>query len=86
MSDSVQSWLHPALSVMLGDRGTCDIRFSLQGDYVSAEFAADLRQLGIDDTVVTINGSALNAPKDDLGGGVHRRVRCRPAQGSETGS
>lgn len=64
MSDSVQSWLQPALSVMLGDRGTCDIRFSLQGAYVSDDLADDLRLLGIDDTVVTINGSALNAPKE----------------------
>jgi hypothetical protein len=64
MSDSVQSWLQPALSVMLGDRGTCDIRFSLQGAYVSDDLADDLRLLGIDDTVVTINGSALNASKE----------------------
>ena len=64
MSDSVQSWLQPALSVMLGDRGTCDIRFSLQGAYVSDDLADDLRLLGIDDTVVTINGSALDAPKE----------------------
>src|SRR5207247_11114773 len=64
MSDSLQSWLQPALSVMLGDRGTCDIRFSLQGAYVSDDLADDLRLLGIDDTVVTINGSALNASKE----------------------
>jgi len=63
MSDSVGNWLQPALSVILGDRGSCDIRFSLQGKYVSDELAAELRQMGIDDTVVTINGSALNAPK-----------------------
>jgi hypothetical protein len=49
---------------MLGDRGTCDIRFSLQGAYVSDDLADYLRLLGIDDTVVTINGSALNAPKE----------------------
>jgi hypothetical protein len=64
MSDSVQSWLQPALSVMLGDRGPCDVRFSLQGAYVSDDLADDLALLGIDDTVVTINGSALNAPKE----------------------
>src|SRR5262247_1807130 len=64
MTESVQSWLQPALGVMLGDRGTCDIRFSLQGAYVSDDLAGDLRLLGIDDTVVTINGSALNASKE----------------------
>jgi hypothetical protein len=64
MSGSVQTWLQPALSVMLGERGTCDIRFSLQGAYVSDDLADDLRLLGIDDTVVTINGSALNASKE----------------------
>jgi hypothetical protein len=64
MSGSVQTWLQPALSVMLGERGTCDIRFSLQGAYVSPDLADDLRPLGIDDTVVTLNGSALNASKE----------------------
>lgn len=64
VSGSVRSWLQPALSVMLGDRGTCDIRFSLQGAYVSDDLADDLRLLGIDDTVVTINGSAVNASKE----------------------
>jgi hypothetical protein len=63
MRDSVQNWLQPVQSVILGDRGSCDIRFSLQGEYVSPELAAELRQLGVGDTVVTINGSALNAPK-----------------------
>ena len=46
MSDSVGNWLQPALSVILGDRGSCDIRFSLQGEYVSDELAAELRQTG----------------------------------------
>lgn len=62
MSGSVQSWLQPALSVVLGERGTCDIRFSLQGKYVSPGLADALRPLGIANTVATINGSALAAP------------------------
>jgi hypothetical protein len=62
MGSAVQNWLQPALSVVLGERGTCDIRFSLQGEYVSDGLADALRPLGVADTVVTVNGSALNAP------------------------
>jgi hypothetical protein len=61
---SARSWLEPALSVMMGERGTCDIRFSLQGAYASDELATGLRALGIENTVVTIHGFALNAAKD----------------------
>ena len=67
MSDdtvSARNWLEPALSVMMGERGTCDIRFSLQGAYASDELATDLRAFGIENTVVTTHGFALNAAKD----------------------
>ena len=57
------SWLQPALSVIMGERGTCDIRFSLQGAYASDELAMGLGALGIANTVVTAHGAALKAGK-----------------------
>jgi hypothetical protein len=64
MAGPDRSWLQPALNVMMGERGTCDLRFSLQGTYASGDLAMDLGALGVANTVVTAHGSALKAGKN----------------------